>query len=294
MATNNNDMNVRTYTLEYRNTLESVFGYDVAFKTGFAPLQIIDGVKNNEHAFIVKTNNTPVTLNEYSTDANVAFGTGTSNTSRFGPRTEVIYTTTPVPYDYTLAINEGLDGFTLNETYEDALFDRLYLQSEAQVDYINSVHGKFISDTAGHTISVTTLDEDAVLKVFNDMAARQTNIKVKGRTDAFVRPDVYNLIVDHPLVSSGKGSRVDIDGNIILEFKGFDIYKEPADNFVEDDVMYFVPREVYIPFIGIEVARVLDARDYVGIEIQAAGRGGTYILEDNKKAVAKVEFPVGG
>ena len=63
---------------------------------------------------MVKTNNTPVVVGKYKTDANVAMGSGTEGGSRFGELKEVIYTDTEVEYNYLLAIHEGIDRYTVN------------------------------------------------------------------------------------------------------------------------------------------------------------------------------------
>jgi len=45
---------------------------------------------------------------------------------------------------------------------------------------------------------------------------------------------------------------------------------------------------IIIPFVGISTARTVEAEDFDGVKLQAAAKGGTYALEDNKKAIVKV------
>lgn len=283
------------YTPEYRGALETVFGVRGAFAGAFQNLQILEGIRSNATAFIVKTNNTPVVIKNYDKGANVAFGTGTGKSSRFGERTEIIYTDTPVPYDYLLSIHEGLDITTVNADLDKAVMDRLYAQSEAQTSYMNKENGKFLSTSAGVTEVLADLTPEAILALFNKMAAYQINKEIIGKSTAYVRPDLYNAIVDHPLVTSSKGSSVNIDGNSILEFKGFIIESTPEQYFVAGDAAYVAPANVAVPFVGIELARTFPSEDFAGLALQALAKGGKFMLDDNKVAVIKVtNTAVGG
>lgn len=288
MATNNNNMRARAYTLEYRDALETVFGVTRAFGRAFQPLQVIDGIRSNATAFTVKTNNTPVVIQDYDKGENVAFGTGTGKTSRFGPRKEIVYTDTDVPYAGELVIHEGLDITTLNNDLDAAVLDRLYLHAEAQTKRLNANHGAYISTVALNTEVLDDFGEASVLALFNEISKYQTNKEVAVATTAYVTPDLYNAIVDHPLVTGGKGSKVDIDGNIIYDFKGFDIEKTPEQYFAGDDVAYFVPNQALIPFVGIEMARTFESEDFAGYALQALAKNGQFVLDDNKVAITKV------
>ncbi|MDR1101024.1 MAG: hypothetical protein LBL34_01485, partial [Clostridiales bacterium] len=148
MATENNNLPVRIFTPQYLRILSTVFAATKAFGGAFAPIQLLDGITHNEKAFSVKTCGTPVVIGTYDKGANTAFGTGTGNSSRFGDRTEIIYTDTDVPYDYDLVIHEGIDQVTVNNSLENAVADRLLLQSEAQVRFMNVKNGAFLSDSA--------------------------------------------------------------------------------------------------------------------------------------------------
>lgn len=294
MPNNNNNMRARRYDKEYKGAFETVFGLKHHFANAFQDLQIIDGIRENEDAFYVKTNNTPVTIGTYDKGANVAFGTGTANSSRFGERTEIIYTDEPAKYTYELTIHEGLDITTVNMDLDAAVLDRLYLQSEAQTRFANEQHGEFLSDNAGNTEKLEALEADDILALFNNVSAYNTNNEIIVDSTAYVRPDLYNAIVDHPLVSSGKGSAVNIDGNNILRFKDFVIEETPERYFKDDDVAYFVPNGVAVPFVGIHMARTIESELFAGLALQALAKGGEFILDDNKKAVTKATLEVVG
>ena len=40
--------------------------------------------------------------------------------------------------------------------------------------------------------------------------------------------------------------------------------------------------------MGIETARAVESEEFDGVKLQAAAKGGTYVLDDNKKAIIKV------
>ena len=88
--------------------------------------------------------------------------------------------------------------------------------------------------------------------------------------------------------TSAKGSSVSIDENGLAKYKGFALVETPEQYFESGDVAYFVPDGIIIPFVGISTARTVEAEDFDGVKLQAAAKGGTYALEDNKKAIVKV------
>ena len=137
MGTENNLQPVRYFKPQYAGILAAVFNAQAAFSKAFAPIQKTDGITSNTKAFTVKTNATPVVIGTYNKGANVGFGTGTGNSSRFGNRTEVIYADTDVEYSYELAIHEGVDNSTVNADFNQAIADRLDLNSQAQVRDMN-------------------------------------------------------------------------------------------------------------------------------------------------------------
>ena len=62
----------------------------------------------------------------------------------------------------------------------------------------------------------------------------------------------------------------------------------PEQYFENNVVAIFSPDGIVIPFIGIETARTVEAEDFDGVKLQAAAKGGTFVLDDNKKAIIKV------
>ena len=217
--------NARQYQMEFKKLLQAVFAVQSYFGDFFVGgLETMDGVSENETAFYVKTSDIPCVIAQgalkdgessaYSKDANVAFGTGTGKSFRFGERTEVVYKDTPVPYTWDWVFHEGLDRHTVNNDFDSAVADRLDLQAQEKVSMFNDHHGKFISECAAGdgVISVpSVVTKDTVADVFNKLDAYFVNIKLrKGVTKvAKVDATVYNAIVDSGLSTTAKGSEVD-------------------------------------------------------------------------------------
>lgn len=289
-AGNNNDSSVRTYQQEFKNLLQAVFKKQSYFADFFGGgIEALDGVQHNETAFYVKTSDIPVVFGDaYSKDAATAFGAGTSNSSRFGERTEIIYTDTPVPYSWEWVFHEGIDRHTVNNNFDVAVADRLDLQAQAKTQKFNAMHSKFIAESAGHSEPLTEYTADAVLALFNTLSKYFINIHAVGEKVAKVNADLYNAIVDHPLTTTGKGSAANIDANGIVKFKGFIIEEIPDDVMQENCVAYAYIRGVAKAFTGINTARTVESEDFDGVALQGAGKAGEYIPADNKKAVVKV------
>ncbi|MFP9055330.1 capsid protein, partial [Enterococcus faecalis] len=89
-----------------------------------------------------KISDTDVVIQEYSTDANVGFGTGTGSTSRFGVRKEVKSVYKNVPYEAPLSINEGIDDFTVNDIPAQVVAERLALHGVAWAQHVDGMLGK--------------------------------------------------------------------------------------------------------------------------------------------------------
>ena len=288
MTTSNNNLPVRQYAPQYRQMLSTIFGVQKAFAGVLAPIQTLDGVQFNSKAFLVKTNSTPVVVGTYDTDANKAFGTGTEAGSRFGELKEVIYTDTEVNYDYTLTIHEGIDRYTVNNDLNAAVADRLRLHSEAQTRKVNKRVGKFLSDNAGETKQLVDLAEASLKKLFNQINVYVVNSEINAPIKCYLRAQVYNAIVDMASNNKTKGSNVSIDTNGLLKYKNVELKKEAEQYFENDVVAIFAPDGIVIPFIGIETARTIEAQEFDGVKLQAAAKGGTFVLDDNKKAIIKV------
>ncbi|QKG73702.1 phage capsid protein [Streptococcus canis] len=279
----------RRYEKQYAGILQTVFGVRAAFTGALSPIQVLDGVQENAKAFSVKTNNTPVVIGTYKTGANDGgFGDGSGANSRFGDLTEIKYENTDVEYDYTLSIHEGLDRYTVNNDLNAAIADRLKLQSEAQTRQMNKRIGKFMSDNAGQTEALADFTEDNVKALFNKVNAYYINQEVTAPVTIYLRPELYNAIIDMTANTSAKGSSVSIDNNGLARYKGFALVETPSQYLPEGTLAVFSPDGIVIPFVGISTARSIEATAFDGVLLQAAAKGGTYILDDNKKAVVKV------
>ena len=284
----NNNLPVQTFRKQYAKVLKTVYDAKSYFSGAFAEIQTTDGITHNEKAFSVKTSGTPIVLGTYNKDKNVGFGTGTGKSSRFGDRTEVIYADTDVEYTYELTGHEGIDRATVNNDFNTALADRLKLRSEAQVRFMNSNNGKYMSESAGDNKNLADYSDAAVKALFNLINKHYVNKEVTAPVTAYVTPDLYSSIVDNPANTSGKGSTVSIDDNGVAKYKGFKLEEVPEQYFVSGEIAYFSPDQVYIPFVGIATARAIEVEDFDGVALQLYGKGGQYILTDNKAAVVKV------
>lgn len=294
MTTNNNNQAVATYQLEFKQLLQAVFQKRAYFADFFGGgIEALDGVQHNDNAFFVKTSDIPVVIGTYNKGADVGFGSGTSNSTRFGERKEIIYTNTPAPYTWGWAIHEGIDRHTVNNDLVTAVADRLDLQAQAKMSKFNAQHSTFISSVAGKTEVLVDYTPDKVLAMFNNLSAYFINIEAIGNKVIKVKPALYNAIIDHPLATSGKGSAVNIDANNIVTFKGFQVQELPDAMFQTGEVAYAYIQAVAKAFTGINTARTIESEDFDGVALQGAGKAGEFIPDDNKAAVAKVTM-VGG
>lgn len=290
MSTANNQQAARSYQKQFRELLRAVFRHQAYFRDFFGGnIEALDGVQHNENAFYVKTSDIPVVVgSEYNKDADVAFGSGTSNSTRFGERTEIIYTDTPVPYAWEWVYHEGIDRFTVNNDMQAAIADRLDLQAQAKIREFNTQHSKFISSSTGKDIELADITEKDVNNLFDELFAHYLDNEIKGTKVARVNAELYNAIVNGGLAVREKGSTVGIDRNEIYMFKDFVIEGLPATLFQEGDVAYTYIPDIAKAFTGINTARTIESEDFDGVALQGAGKAGEFILDDNKLAVAKV------
>ncbi|QWF35093.1 phage capsid protein [Latilactobacillus curvatus] len=290
MAGENNNQAVRSYQPQFKELLQAVFRKQAYFGEFFGgQLQALDGITHNQKAFTVKTSDIPVVVGtEYNKGKDVAFGTGTANSSRFGERTEVIYSDTDVNYAWEWVLHEGIDRHTVNADFNGAVADRLDLQAQAKVQMFDDHGGQFISSIASETKTVTDLTADNITKLFNDLATAYVNMEAVGQKMAWVNPALYNALVDHPLTTTSKSSTANIDENGILNFKGFRIKEVPEAKFQKGEIAYTSIVGVGRQFTGIDTARTIEAIDFDGVALQGAGKAGEFILPANKKAVIKV------
>lgn len=289
-AGDNNDQAARSYQMEFKRLLQAVFKKQSYFADFFGGgIEALDGVQENETAFYVKTSDIPVVVGTgYDKTATKAFGTGTGSSSRFGQRTEIIYTNTPVKYTWGWNFHEGIDRHTVNNDFDAAVADRLELQARAKTSLFNAKHGLFISKSAGKSLTLADYTAANVLALFDALDEYFTDIEAVGARRVKVNSKLYNAIVDMPLVSTSKGSAVNIDKNGVAEFKGFLVQKIPAGLFQSNECCYAYIEGVGKAFTGINTARTIESEDFDGVALQGAGKAGEFILPDNKKAVVKV------
>ncbi|MCG4283240.1 phage capsid protein [Lacticaseibacillus paracasei] len=280
MATENNNLPVRLYQKQFIAMMQTVFGVQSTFTPTFGDLQALDGIQNNAIAFSVKANDVPVAVGAYNTDPNVAFGTGTSNSNRFGPMKEIIYGDIDVPYSFGWSFNEGIDQLTVNNDLNSAVADRLNLQAQAKTRLFNSKLGAYLVDSAAADLGAI----DDVNKVFEEASERYTDLEVVVPVRAYVTAEVYNAIIDHQLVTSAKGSAVNIDENGIVRFRDIIVTKTPT-RYMDGKSIIFAPDNVGRAFTGINVVRTIQSENFAGVALQGAGKAGQWISDDNRQAI---------
>lgn len=280
MATENNNLPVRLYQKQFIGLMQTVFGVQSTFTPTFGALQALDSVQNNAIAFSVKANDVPVAVGTYSTDPNVAFGSGTSNSNRFGPMKEIVYGDIDVPYSFGWSFNEGIDQLTVNNDLNAAVADRLNLQAQAKTRLFNSKLGAYLVDSAAADLGAV----DDVNKVFEEASERYTDLEVVVPVRAYVTAEVYNAIIDHQLVTSSKGSAVNIDENGILRFRDIVITKTPT-RYMAGKSIIFAPDNIGRAFTGINVVRTIQSENFAGVALQGAGKAGQWISDDNRQAI---------
>lgn len=280
MATENNNLPVRLYQKQFIGLIQTVFGVQSTFTPTFGALQALDSVQNNAIAFSVKANDVPVAVGTYNTDPNVAFGSGTSNSNRFGPMKEIIYGDIDVPYSFGWSFNEGIDQLTVNNDLNAAVADRLNLQAQAKTRLFNSKLGAYLVDSAAADLGAV---ED-VNKVFEAASERYTDLEVVVPVRAYVTAEVYNAIIDHQLVTSAKGSAVNIDENGIVRFRDIIVTKTPT-RYMDGKSIIFAPDNVGRAFTGINVVRTIQSENFAGVALQGAGKAGQWISDDNRQAI---------
>ena len=287
MAGENNNQAVRVYSKQFMQLLQAVYAKRAYFGDIFGTVQALDGVSNNKTAMSIKTSDIPVAVQEYSTDKNTAFGTGTGSSSRFGERTEVIYTDTDVPFSWNWAIHEGVDRSTVNADFQSAVADRLDLQAQAKVQLFDDKASAYLSSIAGEK-KLADYSPEKVLALFNDLSSTYVNLQTVGVKVAKVRPELYNAIIDHPITTTAKSSSANIDENGIVTFKGFKIQEVPDDKFAENELAIVAIQNIGRQFTGIDTVRTMESEDFNGVALQGAGQAGEYIIPANRKAVLKV------
>lgn len=282
-------MAIKLYTKQYAGMLPTLFEKKAKFLRAFGgTLQVKDGISQKDTFLELKTSDTDVVIQEYSTDANVGFGTGTGNTTRFGPRKEVKSVDTTVAYDAPLAINEGIDDFTANDIPNQVVAERLALHGVAWAQHVDNFLGEVLSASASDEI-IGDLTEEGVTKAFADAHKTFVNNGVSENVAhvAYVTADVYDFLVDNKLATTAKNSSANIDDQSLYKFKGFILEELPDVKFQNNENIIFAADNVGVVGIGIQVARAMDSEDFAGTALQAAAKYGKFVPEANKKAILK-------
>lgn len=285
-------MATKIYTLEYAGMFSNIFAKRARFLRSFGGnIQVKDGVKNTENFLHLKTTSADVVIQTYDVGANVGFGTGTGNTSRFGPRKEIKAVDTEVPYEATLAIHEGVDNVTVNDIPEQVVAERLEAQALAWTEHVSGLLSKALSDNASETLDGKLTAED-VTKTFATAHKKFVNNHVSNAVAwvAYVTPDVYDFLVDNGLATTAKNSSADIDAQTIYAFKGFLLEETPDAYFQTGENALFVADGVGVVGTGISMVRTLDSEDFYGVAIQGAAKYGKYVPTENKKAILKAKL----
>ena len=282
-------MAIKLYTKQYAGIVPDLFESRTHFLRSFGgTVQVHADAEYNDKFLTLKTTDTDVTIQAYSTDANVGFGTGTGSTSRFGERHEVKSVDTTVEWETPLAIHDGIDRFTVNDIPEQVVAERLALHGAAWAEHVDGMLGKALSDNASETLT-GELTEEGVVQAFADARKAFVNNKVSRNVAwvAYVNTDVFNLLVDSKLATTAKNSSANIDNQTLYAFKGFLLQEIQDDAFQVGEQIYFAADGVGVVGIGIEVTRVLDSEDFNGVALQGAGKYGKYIPTKNQKAILK-------
>ena len=285
-------MAIKLYTKQYAGIVPDLFESRTHFLRSFGgTVQVHADAEYNDKFLTLKTTDTDVTIQAYNTGENVGFGTGTGNTTRFGPRHEVKSVDTTVEWETPLAIHDGIDRFTVNDIPEQVVAERLALHGAAWAEHVDAMLGKALSDNASETLT-GELTEEGVVQAFADARKAFVNNKVSRNVAwvAYVNTDVFNLLVDSKLATTAKNSSANIDNQTLYAFKGFLLQEIQDDAFETGEQIYFAADNVGVIGVGIEVARVLDSEDFNGVALQGAGKYGKYIPVKNKKAILKAKL----
>ncbi|WP_288394910.1 capsid protein [uncultured Vagococcus sp.] len=276
-------MTTKIYTKQFKEMLPILFKAKSHFINSFGgKLDTVDGIRNNEKAFIVKVSDMDVIVNDYDETKDIDGG-------RLGKMQEIIATDLEVDYEATKSINEGVDIATVNDDLDQITAERMEKQSEAVAKLIDTSCGNRLSAMASKTLT-GELTEAGVTKMFNDASKEFTQNEVN--TDitkrAYVVSDVYNFLVDSKLATTGKNSSVNIDTNQYYMFKGFVLHEVPTARFKAGESAYFVADNIGKVFAGFNEYRVITENvGFFGVALQSLIKYGSYVPESNTKAILK-------
>lgn len=289
-------MSTKIFTKNYMAMLAKITESRSRFLRSFGgQIQIYDGVADSDTMLHLKVNNTKAVIKKYDKGENVAFGTGTGSTNRFGQRLEIKSVDLTVPYEAPIAIHEGIDNVTVNDVADKVVAERLEENALAQTEYINELLAKALSDNASETLA-GQMTEDGVTKTFSAAHKKFVNNKISKSIAwvAYVTSDVYDFLIDSKLATTAKNSSANIDDQTMYKFKGFVLEETPDEYFQEGEQVMFAADGVGIAGVGLQIVRTIDADDFYGVAIQGAGKYGKYITDENKAGILKAKLAPAG
>lgn len=289
-------MSTKIYTKNYMAMLAKITESRSRFLRSFGgQIQIYDGVADSDTMLHLKVNSTKAVIKKYDKGENVAFGTGTGSTNRFGQRLEIKSIDLTVPYEAPIAIHEGIDNVTVNDVADKVVAERLEENVLAQTEYINELLAKALSDNASETLT-GQMTEEGVTKTFATARKKFVNNKISKNIAwvAYVTSDVYDFLIDSKLATTAKNSSANIDEQSLYKFKGFVLEETPDEYFQEGEQVMFAADGVGIAGVGLQIVRTIDADDFYGVAIQGAGKYGKYIAEENKVGILKAKLAPAG
>lgn len=289
-------MSTKIFTKNYMAMLAKITESRSRFLRSFGgQIQIYDGVADSDTMLHLKVNNTKAVIKKYDKGENVAFGTGTGSTNRFGQRLEIKSVDLTVPYEAPIAIHEGIDNVTVNDVADKVVAERLEENALAQTEYINELLAKALSDNASETLA-GQMTEDGVTKTFSAAHKKFVNNKISKSIAwvAYVTSDVYDFLIDSKLATTAKNSSANIDDQTMYKFKGFVLEETPDEYFQEGEQVMFAADGVGIAGVGLQIVRTIDADDFYGVAIQGAGKYGKYIADENKAGILKAKLAPAG
>lgn len=278
-------MAIKLYTKQYAGMLQNIFESKSAFLRAFGgEIQTIQGAEADSNFLDLKVSDTDVVIQDYSTGANVGFGTGTGNSNRFGPRKEVKSVDLQVPFDTPLAIHEGIDSFTVNDIPEQVVAERLALHAVAWAENYDAVMSAELSTNADEILT-GDLTEEGVTKLFADARKIFVNNKVSNSVAwvAYVNADIYNFLIDSKLATTDKKSSVNVDEQAMYKFKGFILVELSDDKF---SFHYALTADVALATGKEYFTRSGSAGAYVYTEVETPDVGdiGTYYEKVEEQA----------
>ncbi|MFX3838767.1 capsid protein [Streptococcus suis] len=289
-------MSTKIYTKNYMAMLAKITESRSRFLRSFGgQIQIYDGVADSDTMLHLKVNSTKAVIKKYDKGENVAFGTGTGSTNRFGQRLEIKSIDLTVPYEAPIAIHEGIDNVTVNDVPDKVVAERLEENALAQTEYINELLAKALSDNASETLT-GQMTEEGVTKTFAAARKKFVNNKISKSIAwvAYVTSDVYDFLIDSKLATTAKNSSANIDEQSLYKFKGFVLEETPDEYFQEGEQVMFAVDGVGIAGVGLQIVRTIDADDFYGVAIQGAGKYGKYIADENKVGILKAKLAPAG